>query len=227
MQKDDLIWKIIGEKKCAHRKTTEKHVFCGNKYSVTGACNREDCPLANGKYATVVEIEDACVLLRKTIERAHCPRDQWDRIILPADGKQAQVVIAHELEWWDKQAVRKCVRRERSLRACVGRRKEAKKHVSVLEPRRRKEEKVERRRERKAAKVARIEAGVKRGILANLDRGVYGRIHARRVSEWEREQARLQQEMVYSEESGEYTEDTEEEVVVVSAPRERDLALVD
>ena len=85
MQNDDMIWQIINNQFCSYKSHVavdekNKIQFCRNPYSVTGLCNKGTCPLANSKYATIREQDGKIHLFVKTIERAHTPKNMWEKV---------------------------------------------------------------------------------------------------------------------------------------------------
>ncbi|KAF8244758.1 Mak16 protein [Wilcoxina mikolae CBS 423.85] len=180
MASDEIVWQVINQQFCAFKlKTTKGQTFCRNEYNVTGLCNRQSCPLANSRYATVRSENGILYLYMKTIERAHMPSKLWERIKLSENYARALAQIDERLIYWPKYLIHKCKQRmtrlaQVALRSRKLMREEERmgeKLVGKLAP------KVKRRestRERKALAAAKVERQIEKELIERLRSGAYG-----------------------------------------------------
>ena len=187
MQSDDMIWNVINHQFCSFQTTLEKALsdktrFCKHPYSVTGLCNRTSCPLANSRYATIREEKGKINLYIKTVERAHSPKNLWERIQLSRNYTKALAQLDQHLEYFPKVLVHRNKQRltkihqylirmrKIELRLRSGRKAKV---VGVH----RKIEQREERRERKALIAAKIETTLEKELTERLAKGAYGDIY--------------------------------------------------
>ncbi|KAI2641607.1 Mak16 protein [Hypomontagnella submonticulosa] len=179
---DEIIWQVIDKQFCSFKlKTTKEKTFCRNEYNVTGLCNRQSCPLANSRYATVRAhpTKGTLYLYMKTIERAHTPAKLWQRIKLSQNYATALKQIDDQLIYWPKFLIHKAKQRvTRLTQVAIRMRRLAKeearlgeKVVPKLAPKIRRREET---RERKAEAAAKLERTIERELMQRLREGAYG-----------------------------------------------------
>lgn len=181
MQNDETVWHCVGHCSCSFRVkwTSPPQNFCKNKYNVTGLCNRVSCPLANSQYATVMEDEGVIYLYIKTVERAHTPKDLWEKVKLSRNFLTALEQINSNLEYWPQHMVNRCKQRLTKIRQMLVRMRRIalKDQQTILVPIKKKTEKREKIRELKAEAAAKVDLAIEKELLERLKQGTYGDIY--------------------------------------------------
>jgi len=181
MHNDETIWHCINRDFCSFRvklQAADKQNFCRNQYNVTGLCNRVSCPLANSQYATVIEEEGVCFLFMKTVERAHSPKNMWEKVKLSRNFLQALEQISKQMEYWPEHQVNRAKQRLTKMRQMLIRmRKLSMKEGARLVPIKKKTERREKIREIKAETAAKVDLAIEKELLERLKQGTYGDIY--------------------------------------------------
>ena len=229
---DEMIWQVINHQFCSFKTTigkakSDKLLFCKHPYSVTGLCNRTSCPLANSKYATIREEGGRIHLHLKTVERAHSPKNLWEKIVLSRNYSRALAQLDEHLQFFPKVLMHRNKQRLTKIHQYLIRMRKIKlkelngrkaKMVGVHRSLDQREE----RREKKAMAAAKLEQTIEKELVERLAKGTYGDIYnfpevpyqkALRLleKEEEEEEESESEEEEDADELVEYVEDLEEE----------------
>jgi protein MAK16 len=185
MQHDDVIWQVLDKSFCSFKTHLAKEkTFCSNPYNIMNLCAKAYCPLANSRYATVREHDGKCFLYIKTVERAHSPKNLWEKIELPRSYTQSLAIITEEVKFLSKPVQHRIKQRLTKIHQYLIRMRKLrlKKNKPKIVALSRHIEKNDARREKKALKAARLEHAIEQELLA------------RELSDEEEEEEELEEE---------------------------------
>jgi protein MAK16 len=229
-----MIWQVISHQFCSFQTTiqkakSDKTTFCRHPYSVTGLCNRTSCPLANSKYATIREDDGKIHLYMKTVERAHSPKNLWEKILLSRNYARALHQLDEHLQYFPQVLIHRNKQRLTKIHQYLIRMRKLKlkeragkkaKLVGVH----RKVDQREERREKKALIAAKLSKSIEKELVQRLAKGTYGDIYnfpevpyqkamesVEQQQEEELEETESEEEEEEEESITEYVEDLEEE----------------
>jgi protein MAK16 len=182
---DEMIWQVINHQFCSYKTIigkakSDKTTFCQHPYSVTGLCNRTSCPLANSLYATLREENGKVYLCMKTVERAHSPKNLWEKVLLSRNYSKALTQIDEHLQYFPKVLMHRNKQRLTKIHQYLLRMRKLKlKELSghkakMVQAPTRKVAQREARREQKALVAAKITQKVEQELVDRLAKGTYG-----------------------------------------------------
>lgn len=199
---------IIGKAK------SDKTTFCSHPYSVTGLCNRTSCPLANSLYATLREENGKVFLCMKTVERAHSPKNLWEKVLLSRNYSKALAQIDEHLQFFPKVLVHRNKQRLTKIHQYLLRMRKLKlkelsgRKAKIVQAPTRKVAQREARREQKALVAAKITQKVEQELVDRLAKGTYGDLYNFRETAYNKA---LEQREGEDEEEEETENESEEE----------------
>jgi protein MAK16 len=188
MQNDEMIWQVINHQFCSYKRTigkakSDKTTFCQHPYSVTGLCNRTSCPLANSLYATLREENGKVFLCMKTVERAHSPKNLWEKVLLSRNYAKAITQIEEHLQFFPKALMHRNKQRLTKIHQYLLRMRKIKlkelsgRKAKIVQAPTRKIAQRESRREQKALVAAKITNKIEQELVERLANGTYGDIY--------------------------------------------------
>lgn len=224
---DDMIWQVINHQFCSFKTIigkakSDKTTFCQHPYSVTGLCNRTSCPLANSLYATLREENGKVYLCMKTVERAHSPKNLWEKVLLSRNYSKALAQIDEHLQYFPKVLLHRNKQRLTKIHQYLLRMRKLKlkelagKKAKIVQAPTRKIAQREARREQKALVAAKITQKVEQELVDRLAKGTYGDMYTFAESTYNKALEQREDEVETEEESEEdsvveYVEDLDSE----------------
>jgi protein MAK16 len=174
--------------------------------------------LANSKYATIREEDGKIHLYMKTVERAHSPKNLWEKILLSRNYARALHQLDEHLQYFPQVLIHRNKQRLTKIHQYLIRMRKLKlkeragkkaKLVGVH----RKVDQREERREKKALIAAKLSKSIEKELVQRLAKGTYGDIYNFPEVPYQKamESVEQQQEEELEETESEEEEEEEEE----------------